>query len=381
MQIKKKATALKTKAFIFILCILVLTSCNRFLNNNKVHSRENTNKEEEFFIEAFFSKDYNKMKSLIDAGININAIKAGYETLIELSTMVCDTKTTEFLISNGAKVEFGYRGKDVSDLVYSCEPDMIILLLRHGAKIEIWKYIKKELNERYDNPILNYLVSFGQSIKEAVPIYGTPLMKEVHFGNLNRVRLLLYLGSSLDAKDSLGKNALQIAIEKYEYDIAKEIIQFKKDDSTERKMKALNFYRGDYSKDHYYDEIDFPEFTIGKKFESDLSNVKSDRSFRKSFPEKREIILPNKNIYYDRVYQLYYSSDRLTPKTEASKYMSYFFLGGILQYVHIFSLYPKDIKCRHTGCGFKDCDYPDTWPGQKKDDEYYESKKLSAFKD
>ena len=71
MQIPRK------KTFIFILCILVLNSCNRFLNNNKVHSKENKNKEEELFIEAFYSKDYNKMKSLIDAGININAIKAG----------------------------------------------------------------------------------------------------------------------------------------------------------------------------------------------------------------------------------------------------------------------------------------------------------------
>ena len=152
---------LKKGILVFCVIFFISLSCNRFLNNNKVHSRENTNKEEELFIKAFFSKDYNKMKSLIDAGININAIKAGYETLIELSTTGCDTNTTEFLISNGATVEFGYHGKEVSDLVYFCKPDMIVLLLRHGAKIEIWKYIRKELNEKYDNPILNYLVSLN----------------------------------------------------------------------------------------------------------------------------------------------------------------------------------------------------------------------------
>lgn len=361
---------------------MVLNSCNRFLNNNnKVNSRENTNKEEELFLEAFYSKDYNKMKSLIDAGININAIRSGYDTLIGHSTIGCDTKTTEFLISNGSKMEFGYRGKEVSDLVYRCNPEMIVLLLRHGAKIEIWKYIKKELDERYDSVILNYLVSFGQSINEEVSLYKTPLIKAVHFGNLNRVRLLLYLGSSLDVQDSHGRNVLQIAVDNHEYDIAEEIIQFRKDDSTDRKMKALNFYRGDFSDNPFSYEIEFPEYTIGKTTESDIANVKSNQRLRKSFPEKREIILPNKKIFYDRVYQFYYSSDRLTPKTEASKYMSYFFLGGILQHVHIFSLYPKDIKCKSRGCSFKDCDYPDTWSGQKKDFEYYESKKLSAFKD
>ncbi|MBK9498665.1 MAG: ankyrin repeat domain-containing protein [Leptospiraceae bacterium] len=372
---------LKKGILVFCVIFFISLSCNRFLNNNKVHSRENTNKEEELFLEAFFSKDYNKMKSLIDAGININAIKAGYETLIELSTTGCDTNTTEFLISNGATVEFGYHGKEVSDLVYFCKPDMIVLLLRHGAKIEIWKYIRKELDERYDSVIINYLASFGQSIKEEISLYKTPLIKAVHFRNLNRVRLLLYLGSSLDVQDAHGRNALQIAVDNHRYDAAEEIIQFRKDDSTERKMKALNFYRGDFSDKFFSYEIDFPEYTIGKTEESDLTNVKSNQRLRISFPEKREIILPNKKIHFDRVYQFYYSSDRLTPKTEASKYMSYFFLGGILQYVHIFSLYPKDIKCRHTDCGFKDCDYPDTWPGQKKDFEYYDSKKLSAFKD
>ena len=89
-------------------------------------------------------------------------------------------QNNRILISNGSKMEFGYRGKEVSDLVYRCNPEMIVLLLRHGAKIEIWKY-KKELDERYDSVILNYLVSFGQSINEEVSLYKTPLIKAVHF--------------------------------------------------------------------------------------------------------------------------------------------------------------------------------------------------------
>ncbi|MBK9498620.1 MAG: hypothetical protein IPO06_04410 [Leptospiraceae bacterium] len=93
----------------------------------------------------------------------------------------------------------GYHGKEVSDLVYFCKPDMIVLLLRHGAKIEIWKYIRKELDERYDSVIINYLASFGQSIKEEI-FYINSLIKAVHFRNLNRVRLLLYLGSLLTFK-------------------------------------------------------------------------------------------------------------------------------------------------------------------------------------
>ena len=71
-------------------------------------------------------------------------------------------------------------------------------------------------------------------------------------------------------------------------------------------MKALNFYRGDFSDNPFSYEIEFPEYTIGKTTESDIANVKSNQRLRKSFPEKREIILPNKKIFYDRVYQFYY---------------------------------------------------------------------------
>lgn len=306
-------------------------------------------------------------------------------SFLEKSVIRCDIKLIGLALKENPiqYKEYNEEYASIQGDAFSCDLSVILFLHWHGIKIDYKNYFENKMPNMKKHFILYYLVTLGQSVKMKNSFDETLLVKEARYADRDRIRLLLYLGSSLKEKNILGYNPLQIAVDYNNYPAVEEIIQFQKDEHTERKTKALEFYKEDYSKDIflYEEKIEFPNYQIGKTLETELNNLKANHVARYSFQSKREKKFPSQKIFYDRIYTYRYSADtlKIKDKSEYSKSMNYFFLNGVLQYMHEFVLYEKDIKCYPTGCSFRDCRYPEDWSGQKRDLQDYKNEKLKSF--
>ena len=83
------------------------------------------------------------------------------------------------------------------------------------------QHVKKSYPVMYEKHFQKYAIKNTQPVHKDIQLYGvdhrtamnlTPLMSAVYTGNLDLIHEILNIGPSLEAKDSLSRNALQIAI-------------------------------------------------------------------------------------------------------------------------------------------------------------------------
>lgn len=351
---------------------------------------QNLSNEEEIVFFSPLDEVDEKLAKLLDSlgkKIVYYSSSKGKLSFLEKSISLCDIELIGFALKENPiqNKEDNDKYPDFQYDAFTCNFSVILFLHWQGVKIDYKNYFEYKKPNWDEHLIFYYLLTFGQSVKMKNSFDETLLVANARYADPERIRLLLYLGSSLKEKNILGYSPLQIAANNHNYPAVEEIIQFQNDENTERKKKALEFYKEDYSKDIFlYDEkIQFPKYQIGKTREIELDNLKADYVARYSYQSKREKNFSSRKIFYDRIYTFRYSTDTLKIKNKSirSKSMNYFFLNGVLQYMHIFILFEKDIKCYPTGCSFRDCRYPENWPRQKKDLEDYESEKANFFGD
>jgi hypothetical protein len=169
--------------------------------------------------EIIIYDDIEALKERIGRGIDLNSRVKGSLTPLLLAIKEGKLKVAEILIENGADVNFT---TDVSyplhHAAYRDNPEMVSLLLRKGADIEV-----RKLGE------------------------ATPLFDAVENGNIENVSILLEAGANVNAIDDYRRNSLHRLTEEIIYNnrldaaIAKAKILVKHGISTSQREKIKGY--------------------------------------------------------------------------------------------------------------------------------------------
>lgn len=371
-------TILKTK-YNLILSVLIFILLAFIFHNGtpSEKGRPASSEETKKMLEAFKKNDFPSMKAMIDAGINLNSVRLeDRRTLLTRSVSMCDKDMVQFLLENGAKVNLGNYGSHALNSYYYCGKDILLLLAAYGARID-----KDSGDILFHNEIgdsFEFMLLMGADIHKE-NFQGRNLLSEAaKNGRIKEVRYFLRHGVSSSARDQDGKSALDYALLNDRSGIAEEIIQYDFDSKYFARMELLKFYNDENA---YlfpnYSEIPL-EVTENQTKESDFKKKGLTYS---TYKYMKPVIkrIGSKEFRYDTIYHSKYLNGK---DHNDKKYtvQTVFFLNSTAQFVHSYSYYLKHINCRETGCGFKDCDYPEPWKGYREDKNEYDNQKLQAFR-
>lgn len=371
-------TILKTKYNLILSVLIFILLAFIFHNRTPAEKgRPASSEETKKMLEAFKKNDFPFMKAMIDAGINLNSVRLeDQRTLLAGSVSMCNKDMVQFLLENGAKVNLGNYGSDALNSYYYCGKDILLLLASYGARID--EDSKDVLFHSTDLKNFDILVFMGADPYGKDYDGKTLLSIAAEHGRIENVRYFLRRGISSTVRDKSGKTALDYALLNNWYDVAEEIIQYDFDSNYFARMELLNVYKDENT-------VSFPnyskiplEVTENQTKESDFK--KKGLRYR-TYKYMKPVIkrIGSKEFRYDKIY----NSEYLKGKDHNDKkytVQTVFFLNSTAQFVHSYSYYLKDINCRETGCGFKDCDYPEPWEGYREDKNEHNNQKLQAFR-
>lgn len=114
----------------------------------------------------------------------------------------CDIKLIGFALKENPiqNKEYNEDYASIQGDAFSCDFSVILFLHWHGIKIDYKNYFKNKMPNWDDHLIFYYLLTLGQSVKMKNSFDETLLVEEARYADRDRIRLLLYLGSSLKEK-------------------------------------------------------------------------------------------------------------------------------------------------------------------------------------
>ncbi len=172
---------------------------------------------EEQFFDAVIVNDFEKVKQLLDDGVDINA--TNYSLTALMKACACGyTKLVKLLLDRGADVTIkNSEGSTALMMAKETENEETINLLFHYEQNqEIFDAIK-------DNniPEVKRLLAKGEDVNARDAFARTTLMYACLWENVETVRLLLERGASVELKDKDNATVLMYAIKSQNIEIAK----------------------------------------------------------------------------------------------------------------------------------------------------------------
>jgi ankyrin repeat protein len=172
---------------------------------------------------AVVKYDMDLIETLLAKGANIDAVDAQGQTPLHCAIIDGQTEIIKLLLSRGANVnikDFQYDHTPLHYAVtfrYGCKPEIINLLLEHGADIDAVD--KKGLTPVcwacYANhkEAFNLLISKGANVNLQNAYGATLLHLAASRGDGDLVKILLSSRAKLDIKDNDGKTPLDLALQ------------------------------------------------------------------------------------------------------------------------------------------------------------------------
>lgn len=228
---------------------------------NQKHAKPNPNDNEKLFLLGVEKHDLGTVQAMLDAGVDINGVYGKNNqgiTALHMALKAYDLDMMQFLLERGADVNGYYKldGKYVSYLVQAAatreEVEILEYLHNWGADINSKEYPSgaNALNGTFDcvNTYMGYkhnamnkaIYLIGQGINiDNIPqkyyrsggtinseVFGkgrTPFLGAVAWDWPEMMELLANNGANINAKDTTGKNALQIALDKKNLELYKTV--------------------------------------------------------------------------------------------------------------------------------------------------------------
>ena len=228
--------------------------------SNQKHARQNPNDNEKLFMLAVENSDYDTVRAMIAAGVDVNGVFPYHQfyyysghgrTAFGVALKKNDLDMMQLLLENGADVTgfYTYENKhysyvdvaadqyiDSNSYGYTTDFSTIQYLLNWGANINEYSEAMGKSIKRYplDNCIRNYnssktkalakfLLELGAYTESRYNNGDTPFLAAIRRNQTELARILADGGADISAKDHDGKNALQIALEKNNLQLYKEV--------------------------------------------------------------------------------------------------------------------------------------------------------------
>ncbi len=157
-------------------------------------------------------------KLLIDAGADVNAANGDGETALMLAAKTGSTQVAKLLIDAGADVNAREAWREQTALMWAAEgayPELVDLLIAHGADVRARAAANDWGSQITSEPRAQYRPTGGL----------TPLLYAARSGCVGCVRSILTAGEHVDRPTPDGVTALMIAIDNYEFDTAKALLE------------------------------------------------------------------------------------------------------------------------------------------------------------
>ena len=154
---------------------------------------------------------------LLKAGAAVDAANADGETALMLAARTGSTDVASALIAAGADVNAREAWRDQTALMWAAEgvfPELVSLLIEHGADVRTRAAANDWGSQVTSEPRAQYRPTGGL----------TPLLYAARSGCVDCVRSILAAGEDIDRPTPDGVTALMLAIDNYEFDTAKALL-------------------------------------------------------------------------------------------------------------------------------------------------------------
>ena len=156
-------------------------------------------------------------EALLDAGANANAANGDGETVLMLAARTGSVATTKLLLEHGADVNARELWREQTALMWAADgafAELTQLLLDHGADVRARAAANDWGAQITSEPRAQYRPTGGM----------TALLYAARSGCAGCVRAILAAGEDIDRPTPDGVTALMIAIDNYEFDTAKALL-------------------------------------------------------------------------------------------------------------------------------------------------------------
>ena len=162
-------------------------------------------------------KSKEDIEKFIKEGADVNAKDVhGRGTPLVMASRDGDLAMVQFLIENGAKVDFDFHGNtELTMAIASGYLEVAEVLVQNGANPNAKgclgeTALRKGVNKGYVD-LVKYMIEKGGDVNEKSEGGWTALMKASSEGNIEMVKLLLENGADVNAKNDCGDTALMNA--------------------------------------------------------------------------------------------------------------------------------------------------------------------------
>jgi len=183
---------------------------------------------------AVYEGEPEKVKSLLDKGLNVNTKSFSGETSLY---HVRDSKIAEYLLSKGAGLKIrNYDGYSPLHVVKT--PEIAKLFISKGADVNAKSsYGSNPLHMAHNREIAEILINNGANINVKGDRGCTPLHWFSRTGKREMVELLISKGADINAKDEDNITPLHIALEEGQNDVVKLLIKSGADVNVQKKVR------------------------------------------------------------------------------------------------------------------------------------------------
>jgi ankyrin repeat protein len=157
------------------------------------------------------------VERLLEAGAEVDAANADGQTALMLTARTGSTEVASALIAAGADVNAREAWRDQTPLMWAAEaafPELVSLLIEHGADVRARAAANDWGSQITSEPRAQYRPTGGL----------TPLLYAARAGCAECVKSILAAGESIDRPTPDGVTALMLAIDNYEFDTAKALL-------------------------------------------------------------------------------------------------------------------------------------------------------------
>ena len=183
---------------------------------------------------AVYAGDAEKVKSLVDKGLNVNTKSFSRETPLY---HVRDSKIAEYLLSKGAGLKIrNYDGYSPLHVVKT--PEIAKLFISKGANVNAKSsYGSNPLHTAHNREIAEILINNGADVNVKGDRGCTPLHWFSRTGKIEMVELLISKGADINAKDEDNSTPLHVALEEGQNDVVKLLIKSGADVNVQKKVR------------------------------------------------------------------------------------------------------------------------------------------------
>lgn len=213
--------------------------------SNQQHAHPHPNDNEKLFMLAVEKNDIGTASDMLNAGVDINGVYPdGYtgQTALILAIRNRNYDMMQFLLENGANVNgyYSYKNHFISYMERITdahgEIELLQFFINWGADVNCASD-RKDGRKRYpidnsterhawdneDSVITQFLIDHGAYTENKDSDGRTPFLRVVSGRKIKLMNILADGGANINAKDNRGQSALQIALDKNDLQLYKEV--------------------------------------------------------------------------------------------------------------------------------------------------------------